>query len=72
MKKIIALLLTCVLLLGFVSAHAEEAGKYDRLTVGVTTPFTGNFLDDVRRFGRIAERDVRQNGDPYGGRQRNR
>ena len=58
MKKIIALLLTCALLLGLVSAHAEEAGKYDRLTVGVTTPFTGNFLDDVLGSN-IADQDVR-------------
>ena len=58
MKKIIALLLTCVLLLGFVSAQAEEAGKYDRLTVGVTTPFTGNFLDDVLGSN-LCDQDVR-------------
>ena len=58
MKKIIALLLSCVLLLGLVSAHAEEAGKYDRLTVGVTTPFTGNFLDDVLGSN-ICDQDVR-------------
>lgn len=58
MKKIIALLLTCALLLGLVSAQAEEAGKYDRLTVGVTTPFTGNFLDDVLSSN-ICDQDVR-------------
>lgn len=58
MKKIIALLLSCFLLLGLVSAHAEEAGKYDRLTVGVTTPFTGNFLDDVLGSN-ICDQDVR-------------
>ena len=58
MKKIIALLLTCALLLGFVSVQAEEAGKYDRLTVGVTTPFTGNFLDDVLGSN-LCDQDVR-------------
>ena len=28
MKKIVALILTCVLLLGLVSAHAEEPGRF--------------------------------------------
>ena len=58
MKKIIALLLTCALLLGLASAHAEGTEKYDRLTVGVTTPFTGNFLDDVLGSN-LADQDVR-------------
>ena len=46
MKKIVALLLACVLILGLVSVYAEEEvpDKYDKLTVGVTTPFSGNFM----------------------------
>ena len=58
MKKIVALILTCVLLLGLVSAHAEEPGKYDRLNVGVTTPFSGNFLDDALGSN-LCDQDVR-------------
>lgn len=66
MKKILAWLLTAALLLGICGAMAEEtapaetAGKYDRLRVAVTTPFSGNFLSaalgnnssdlDVRRL----------------------
>ncbi len=48
MKKIFALLLTLALLLS--AAAAEEVtgtGKYNTLTVGVTTPFSGNFFSAV-------------------------
>ena len=58
MRKIIALLLTCALVLGMTSVHAEETRKYDRLTVGVTTPFTGNFLSDTLS-NNISDQDVR-------------
>ena len=46
MKKVIAVILTMVLLTGCCAAIAEEdAGKkYEKLTVGVTTAFSGNFL----------------------------
>lgn len=58
MKKIAALLFAFVLLLGCVSAHAAGSGKYDKLTVGVTTPFSGNFLDDALGSN-ISDQDVR-------------
>ncbi len=58
MKKIAALLLACVLLLGMTTAHAAKEGKYDKLTVGVTTPFRGNFLDDALGSN-IVDQDVR-------------
>ena len=58
MKKITALLLACVLLLGFTTANAAKEGKYDKLTVGITTPFTGNFLDDALGSN-ICDQDVR-------------
>jgi ABC-type transport system substrate-binding protein len=58
MKKIVAVLLAFVLLTGLVSAHAAEQGKYDRLTVGITTPFTGNFLDDTLGSN-LPDQDVR-------------
>ena len=58
MKKFVAVLLACVLLTGLVSANAAEPGKYDSLTVGVTTPFTGNFLDDALGSN-LADQDVR-------------
>lgn len=59
MKKILAMILTVVLLAGLVSVHAEEAGKYDRLTVGTTTPFSGNFLSDALGSN-IMDQDVRR------------
>lgn len=58
MKKFAALILACILLLGTVSAHAAGAGKYERLTVGITTPFSGNFLDDALGSN-ISDQDVR-------------
>ena len=63
MKKILVWLLTAALLLGCCGAGAEEAAganKYESLTVGTTTGFSGNFLSgalgsnqsdlDVRRL----------------------
>ena len=58
MKKIAALLLACILLLGFTSANAAKSGKYDKLTVGITTPFSGNFLDDALGSN-LSDQDVR-------------
>ena len=58
MKKIAALLLACVLLLGFTTANAAKDGKYDKLTVGITSPFNGNFLDDTLGSN-ISDQDVR-------------
>ena len=59
MKKIIVLILTGILLLGLLPAHAEEAGKYDRLTVGTMTQFSGNFLCDALGSN-ISDQDVRK------------
>ena len=60
MKKMIALVLTVVLLLGVFPAVAEEAeSKYDKLTVTVTTPFSGNFFSDVLGSN-ICDQDVRK------------
>ncbi len=58
MKKIVALLLVCVLLFGITSVGAAKEGKYEKLTVGITTPFTGNFLDDALGSN-ISDQDVR-------------
>ena len=59
MKKILACILAAVLLLGMFPAAAEEAGKYDKLTVGTTTPFSGNFLDGALG-NNISDQDVRR------------
>ena len=58
MKKIAALTLAFVLLLSITTAHAAKEGKYDKLTVGVTTPFRGNFLDDALGSN-LVDQDVR-------------
>ena len=58
MKKIVALALVFVLMLGLAPVHAAEQGKYDLLTVGITTPFSGNFLDDALGSN-ISDQDVR-------------
>ena len=58
MKKIAALALIFVLMLGLVPVHAAEQGKYDLLTVGITTPFSGNFLDDALGSN-TSDQDVR-------------
>ena len=59
MKRFLALILTGILLLGVLPAHGEEAGKYDRLTVGTTTAFSGNFLCDGLGSN-ISDQDVRK------------
>ena len=59
MKKIIALLLALLMLSGVVSVHAEMVGKYDKLTVGTLTPFSGNFLTDALGSN-ISDQDVRR------------
>ena len=58
MKKIAALFLACILLFGITTANAAKGGKYEKLTVGITTPFTGNFLDDALGSN-ISDQDVR-------------
>ena len=59
MKKFLALILTCILLMSLLPAGAEEAGKYDLLTVGTTTAFSGNFLSDALGSN-ISDQDVRK------------
>ena len=59
MRKIAALLLACAILMSFACVQAEETGKYEKLTVGITTPFSGNFLDDVLGSN-ICDQDVRE------------
>ncbi len=61
MKKAIAVILTMVLLLSCCLATAEEAGelKYDQLTVGVTTAFSGNFMSDALGSN-ISDQDIRK------------
>ena len=66
MKKLLALLLTCALLLTAIPAvwaeAAEEAPQltydYDELTVAVTTPLTGNFFTSMWGNG-SSDLDVR-------------
>ncbi len=61
MKKVIAVILTMVLLTGCCAAIAEEdAGKkYEKLTVGVTTAFSGNFLSGALG-NNISDQDIRK------------
>ena len=60
MKKILAWVVTIVLLLSVFPAMAEEEiSKYDKLTVTVTTPFSGNFFSDVLGSN-ISDQDVRK------------
>ena len=59
MKKVLACLLAAILLLGLLPAGAEEAEKYDLLTVGITTPFSGNFLSGALGNS-ISDQDVRR------------
>ena len=61
MKKIIAVILTMVLLAGCFAAISEEdtGKKYEQLTVGVTTAFSGNFLSDALGTN-ISDQDVRK------------
>ena len=59
MKRIIALVLTLMLLTALWPAGAEEATKYDKLTVGTTNPFHGNFFSSVVSNA-ISDGDVRR------------
>ena len=60
MKKIAALILVFALLIGAVSAQAAKKNeKYERLMVGVTTPFKGNFLSDALS-NNVSDLDVRK------------
>lgn len=63
MRKWIALILTVVFLAGCFTAAAEEAfdasNKYEQLTVGVTTAFSGNFLSDGLG-NNISDQDIRK------------
>ena len=61
MKKIIAVILTMALLAGCCAAISEEnAGKkYEQLTVGVTTAFSGNFLAGALG-NNISDQDIRK------------
>ena len=61
MKKLIAVILTITLLAGCCAAMAEEeiGKKYDQLTVGVTTAFSGNFLADAMGSD-ISDQDIRK------------
>lgn len=65
MKKILAILLTLVMLTGAFSAFAEQAEeaaqtvKYDKLTVATTTAFSGNFFSDALG-NNLSDLDVRR------------
>ena len=61
MRKIIAVILTMVLLAGccLVTAEEDDGRKYEELTVGVSTPFSGNFLSDALGTN-ISDQDVRK------------
>ena len=64
MKKLIAFILATVLLAGCCSAFAEWVGedtgrKYEKLTVGVSTAFSGNFLSDAIGSN-ISDQDIRK------------
>lgn len=60
MKKLIAVILTIALLVGCCAALAEGTEqKYDQLTVGVTTAFSGNFLADAMGSN-ISDQDIRK------------
>ena len=61
MKKLTAILLFIAILAGCCfSAFGEEAdGKYDRLRVGTTTQFSGNFFSDALG-NNVSDQDVRK------------
>ena len=62
MKKLIAVILTLVLLIGCCAAAEdveETVNKYEKLTVGVTTAFSGNFLADALGSN-ISDQDIRK------------
>ena len=61
MRKLIAIILTIILLAGCFTAVAEvySDDRYETLTVGVTTAFSGNFLSDALGSN-ISDQDVRK------------
>ena len=64
MRKLMAVILSIVLLAGCCAAFAEEweedgGRKYEQLTVGVTTAFSGNFLSDAIGTN-ISDQDIRK------------
>jgi ABC-type transport system substrate-binding protein len=64
MKKLMAIILTIALLASCCTAFAgewvdDEGEKYEQLTVGVTTAFSGNFLADALGSN-ISDQDVRK------------
>ena len=59
MKRLLAVLLTAVLLFGTISVHAELFDKYDRLIVATGTPFSGNFFSGALG-NNISDQDVRR------------
>ena len=62
MKKLIAVILTLVLLIGCCAAAEDvevTVSKYEKLTVGVTTAFSGNFLADALGSN-ISDQDIRK------------
>lgn len=59
MKKILALLISAVLLLGLTGVSAEGADKYEKLTVATTTGFSGNFFSETLG-NNICDQDVRR------------
>ena len=61
MRKLIAVILTTVFLASCCTAFAEAnyEDKYANLTVGVTTAFSGNFLDDALGSN-ISDQDIRK------------
>ena len=62
MRKLIAIILTMVLLGSCCACFAEEdfgENEYDTLRVGVTTAFSGNFLGDALG-NNISDKDIRK------------
>ena len=61
MRKLMAIILTIILLAGCFTAVAEvySDDRYETLTVGVTTAFSGNFLSDALGSN-ISDQDVRK------------
>lgn len=66
MKRILAVILMLALLAGCCAAAGEEAeSKYERLTVGLTTAFNGNFLADAIGSN-VSDQDIRKLIHSYG------
>lgn len=58
MKKILAWIMMFALLFGAIHAGAEEADKYDKLTVATTTAFNGNFFSPALGSSNSSDLDV--------------